>query len=1198
MERGFVAGLTWLHLSDWHQGGNEFDRQVVLSALLRDIRERAEISPNLEKIDFVIFSGDVALSGKPEQYQTAKEQLFNPLLVACGLGPNQLFIVPGNHDLDMDEFRFLPSDVRRPLTSEAEVQNWLTDSRGRSKLLEPFQAFSGFVKDYAGQDQPDYANVRKWPIGDKKIAVLGLNSAWMCGRNKNPDGKINDKGFVLVGEPQIHDILEKISDADIKIVVLHHPFDWLTEFDCNRIETRIMQGCDFILRGHQHKPKVEISSGTSGDCVIIPAGASYNRRISENPLYANSYNYVHLDFDTGKGIVFLRRWSDPRNKWVEDIDSCDGGKCEFNVPKFKSEVVPTERAPQLNKIIPHQIPPPPRDFKGREDEIKDIFSNFEKGATITGLRGMGGIGKTALALVLAEKLNDQFPDGQIFIDMRGISVNPALPPVTPVEAMAHVIRAYNPVDRLPENPVESRGLYLSILTGKRILLLLDNAANGEQVEPLLPPDGCSVLITSRIKFTLPGLVEKDLNILPPEKARELLLEIAPRISDRAEVLAKLCGYLPLALRNAARALAEKQDLSVSEYERRLREKVARLKLVKASFSLSYELLTPSRKKQWRRLSVFPEDFDRNAAIAVLKMAPGPSSEALSDLVKWSLVDFIPLLDSEDGRYRLHDLARLFAESRLEPGELVDAQKKHARYYLKMLSQAEKLFEKGDESLLAGLDLFDREWANIKVGQAWASRMIRISSSLKKSDAKFIMKMASSYANDGANVTSLRLHPRETIGWIEAGIESANAIGDRSAEGSHLGNLGNAYLDLGEIYKAIEYYKQSLAISQTIRNKKSEGCELGNLGLAYFYLGEMRIAIEYYDQALKIAPETMDRQDMGCHLGNLGLAYSCLGETRKAIEYYEQALKISREIGYSPSEGIWLGNLGHAYSHLGKPRRAIEYHDQALAISRRIRHKRSEGAELGHLGLAYFHLGETRKAIEHYNQALQIARQFGDKRGEGIWLGNLGKAYNTLGETRKASEYCEQALKIARKIGDKRGEGAALGSLGLAYSGLGETRKAIEYCEQALKIAREIEDKMNESKILCNLGKVCSDLNENDRAIEFCRQSLNIVCKIEYRKIEGEVLSTLGKIYGNLLRTDVAIDHCDRALEIFQKMEYRRGEGDALFHKSLALDKLGQRPKAIDSAKAALNIFEQIESPHAEKVRQKLAEWQGSRHQEN
>ncbi|MDD4652439.1 MAG: metallophosphoesterase, partial [Methanothrix sp.] len=630
-----MVGINWLHLSDWHQKGNEFDRQVVLKALLKDIREREKINPCLQKIDFVIFSGDIAFSGKAGEYQTANEQFFKPLLDVCGLTAKQLFIVPGNHDLNREEFEFLSHELTEPLASEEKVQHWLTDDRRRSHLLGPFQAFSSFVKSYTGQEQADYANVRKMPIGDKQLALLGLNSAWMCGRNK---ATIGDKGFVIVGEPQIHSILDEISDADLKIAVLHHPFDWLTEFDCNRIETRLLQGCDFILRGHQHKPKVEVTSGTSGNCVIIPAGASYDRRMAENPAYANSYNFVHLDLDTGKGTVFLRRWSDPRNRWVEDIDSCDDGECPFSLFESASGVSSSEKAPQSIKIIPRQIPPPPRDFKGREDEIRDILSSFEKGATITGLRGMGGIGKTALALVLAEKIKSQFPDGQIFVDMRGTSNKPDLPPLTPEDAMAQIIRAYNPADRLPENPGELRGMYLSIIAGKRVLLLLDNAAGREQVESLLPPTGCAVLITSRIKFALPGLAEKDLDILPLDKSCELLLGIAPRIGNRAEELAKICGRLPLALRNAASALAEKKDLSVAEYERRLKDKVALLKLVKGSFSLSYDLLSPLRKKNWRRLSVFPDDFDRKAATAIFKMSPEASEEALSDLVRWSLVD--------------------------------------------------------------------------------------------------------------------------------------------------------------------------------------------------------------------------------------------------------------------------------------------------------------------------------------------------------------------------------------------------------------------------------------------------------------------------------------------------------------------------------------------------------------------------------
>jgi tetratricopeptide (TPR) repeat protein len=688
--------------------------------------------------------------------------------------------------------------------------------------------------------------------------------------------------------------------------------------------------------------------------------------MAENPRYANSYNFVHLDFSTGKGTVFLRRWSDPRNKWLEDIDSCDGGKCEFNLFESASEASSSEKAPQPMKFTPHQIPPPPRDFKGREDEIRDILSNFEKGATITGLRGMGGVGKTALALVLADKIKSQFPDGQIFIDMRGTSNNPELPPLTPAEAMAQAIRAYNPVDRLPENSNELRGLYLSILAGKRALLLLDNAANGEQVEPLLPPAGCAVFITSRIKFTLPGLAENDLDILPNDNACELLLQIAPRIGNRAEGLAKICGYLPIALRNAASVLAEKRDLSVSEYQRRLKDKMERLKLVEGSFSLSYDLLTPERKKQWRRLSVFPEDFDRNAATAVLKMAPGPSAEALSDLVKWSLIDFIPTESSEEGRYKFHDLARLFAESLLESDERADAQQRHSRHYLTILSKAGNSYNRGGENILLGLKLFDQEWPNILVGQSFVKDMVQKANLLTKSDRKLFLYIAESYSNEGVDFLSLCLHPQNRIQWLETSLAASRIMKDRGAEGSHLGNLGVAYYDLGDFRNAIEYFQKSLAISKEIGNRHDEYVNLDNLGNAYAILGEARKSIEYHENSLTIIRKIGNRKSEGLNLNNLGVTYLRLGEIYKAIKYFEKALAINKEIGDRQGEGFSLDSLGSAYHCLGEIRMAMEYHEKALAISREIGDRRSEGVNLGGLGGAYLSLGEIRKAIEYRN----------------------------------------------------------------------------------------------------------------------------------------------------------------------------------------------------------------------------------------
>ncbi len=181
------------------------------------------------------------------------------------------------------------------------------------------------------------------------------------------------------------------------------------------------------------------------------------------------------------------------------------------------------------------------------------------------------------------------------------------------------------------------------------------------MEPLLPPVGSALLITSRNKFALAGLKEKDLDVLPLEDTKKLLLEIAGRISDHAEVLAKLCGCPPLALRTTAFSLKEKRNLSVAYYVKRLGGARKRLGLVAASFDLSYQLLPEKLKVLWCMLSVFPADFDIAGAAAVWEMDKEPTEEALGELWKWSLVDFLPSATCEGGRYKLHDLARIFSD---------------------------------------------------------------------------------------------------------------------------------------------------------------------------------------------------------------------------------------------------------------------------------------------------------------------------------------------------------------------------------------------------------------------------------------------------------------------------------------------------------------------------------------------------------
>src|SRR5205085_530162 len=270
-------------------------------------------------------------------------------------------------------------------------------------------------------------------------------------------------------------------------------------------------------------------------------------------------------------------------------------------------------------------------------------------------------------------------------------------PVAVAEALSHVIRAYYPTAKLPEGVEELYALYLSVLSGQRALLLMDNARDAAQVEPLIPPDTCVLLVTSRQHFTLPGLFAKRLDTLSPEESRELLLKIAPRIGERAGEIAQLCGHLPLALRLAASALAERENLSPADYVRRLTDAKKRLELVEASLTLSYDLLSAEMQRLWRALSVFPDTFDAAAAAAVWETDADAAQDALGDLLKFSMLDF----DATTTRYRLHDLTRLFADSRLSDEERSAGQIRHAAHYLSVLGKCKALYLKGGEAIKSG-----------------------------------------------------------------------------------------------------------------------------------------------------------------------------------------------------------------------------------------------------------------------------------------------------------------------------------------------------------------------------------------------------------------------------------------------------------------------------------------------------------------
>lgn len=326
--------INWIHISDWHQKGTDFNRMVVRDALIKDIKKRAEFCPELSSIDFIIFSGDITNSGSREEFKAVFLQLFDPLLEASGnLDRHQLFVVPGNHDLDEKVLDELPMDLTKHFESTSEIEKWLLDKTKRKFTLKPFHEFARLISYYSNQKQPDYASIYQKDKNGNKISLLGFNSALMC-RRKESDGKNKrEKGFLIVGEPQVYSLLEEqpgSEEDEIKIAVMHHPLEWLADFDRIHVESRLIKKCHFILCGHTHKAEVKQVKSTSGDYILINTGAGFYKRETESSI--NAYNLVHLNLDQRYGIVFLRRWNNENNEWEEYSSKGEHGMYKIEIP--------------------------------------------------------------------------------------------------------------------------------------------------------------------------------------------------------------------------------------------------------------------------------------------------------------------------------------------------------------------------------------------------------------------------------------------------------------------------------------------------------------------------------------------------------------------------------------------------------------------------------------------------------------------------------------------------------------------------------------------------------------------------------------------------------------------------------------------------------------------------------------------------
>lgn len=635
----------------------------------------------------------------------------------------------------------------------------------------------------------------------------------------------------------------------------------------------------------------------------------------------------------------------------------------------------------------HQLRAPVGDFIGRSAAFTTLIATLRRAdgtsTVISGIRGMGGIGKTEFALKVATALQADFPDAQLFLELHGTTLDAT----TPAALLQQAIRAFAPTAVLPTDLSSLQRQYTSLLTGKRVLVLADDARDVEQVRPLLPPLGCVLLVTSRTRFTLPGLLTYDLDLLPADEAAQLLLDLCPRIQAAAPQLAALCGYLPLALRVVGSVLRTDATRTIASYLSRLEARQTRLAAlqdpadstlnVEGVLGLSYELLDRPAQAVLEQLSVFTGSFDRVAARTIVKPPSGKRveiTEILAQLYRRNLVSY----DLDTERYWLHDLIQVFAAQRLRTTPMAAARRRHAKYYQIVTQKAEDLFKRGGEATVQGLRLFDAE--SFQIQAAWNWLVAQVDSPQAERDQLLI-----DYVSATVNIAYLRLHLRDVyLPRLNTALIAATRQANLAAELMILGNLGLVYADLGQPAKAVEYYQRILP---TVRMIGAEATE-------------------------------------GAALGNLGLAYADLGQTTEAISCHQQHLAIARRIHNQQWEANALGNLGSAYTALGQWQAAFEYTQQHLQIARNRKDRHSESNALGNLAKIYVAMDNTDQALAHYKAMLLISQELGDTRNIAFASWNIGILLKAQGKLAEAIALMQIRVDYEHLIGHRDAENNA------------------------------------------------------------------------------------------------------------------------------------------------------------------------------